>query len=247
MDATKLGWAFRHGWYDFLRPSNYDESMRDAVAALELKPGERALDAGCGSGRSLLYAQGWLRSGGGRLTLVDIDDGGLDFARRRAQRLGVAGRVELRRGDLTRLSDVPLEPFDAALAHFSVYAIRTAEGRRAALTQLVERLRPGGRLVIAVPSENYRVEPLMADARRAEAERSDVPSIVRTLRARFVYPITHWGIANVEKALDNDVFHRYTEDELREQLVAAGLADVRIAPTYGGCGHRAVARRAPTA
>jgi ubiquinone/menaquinone biosynthesis C-methylase UbiE len=246
MDASKFGWAFRYGWYDFLRPSNFDESMREAVAAMELQPGQRALDAGCGSGLSLLYNQGWLRTGG-HLTLVDLDEGGLTFARQRAERLGLGGRVEAHRGDMTRLHELGLQPFDAVLAHFSVYAIGTDEGRRTAVTQLARLVRPGGRLVIAVPSENYRAEPLMADARRAEAVRTDVPPLLRALRTRLVYPITTWGISNVERAMDQGRFHRYSERELREHLESAGLGDIRISPTYGGCGHRAVARLAVAA
>jgi len=246
MDASKFGWAFRYGWYDFLRPSNFDESMREAVAAMELRPGQRALDAGCGSGLSLLYNHGWLRAGG-HLTLVDIDEGGLAVARQRALRLGVGEHVEPHRRDMTKLHELELKPFDAVLAHFSVYAIATDEGRRTAVSQLARLVRPGGRLVIAVPSEHYRAEPLMADARRAEAVRTDVSPLLRALRTRLVYPITTWGISNVERAMDQGRFHRYTERELHEHLESAGLGDIRISPTYGGCGYRAVARLAAAA
>jgi ubiquinone/menaquinone biosynthesis C-methylase UbiE len=231
--------GFRFGLYDRLMPINYDQSIQAAFAALEPKPDDHILDAGCGSGRLLVHARDWLKSGG-RLTGIDIDEAGLTYAQRRAERLGIVERVQLLKGDLTNLAELKLPTFDRVMSHFAIYTIPTDEARRQAVRCLAATLKPGGRLVFVGPSEHYSAALIMADTHRLEQDRTDIGSFRRSIRRRLVYPITHRWLKKIEAAIMKGPFHRYTQAELREHLTDAGIHEIHTEPTYAGCGWRAV-------
>ncbi len=235
--------AFRFGLYDLLTPINYDASLQEAWTALAPAATDCVLDAGCGSGRLLLQARPWLAAGG-HMTAVDLDAAGLRYAARRARRLRIAQQLTFRSGDLCGLSEMNLPPFDGVVAHFSVYVLPTDADRRLAVRQLAAVLRPGGRCVLAVPSEHYQVDAILSDACKMEHDRRDLPWWRRTLRRRVLYRLTKRGLDRIASALDQDLFHRYIVAELEAHCAEAGLTDFRIATTYGGCGYRVVAQRA---
>lgn len=75
----------------------------ERAAAARSSPG-RALDLGCGTGRDAVH----LASHGWAVTGVDAVDQALEAARERAGQAGA--EVDFRRGDVTRLEDLGLEP-----------------------------------------------------------------------------------------------------------------------------------------
>jgi ubiquinone/menaquinone biosynthesis C-methylase UbiE len=110
---------------------------RRVVAELAVpKPGERALDAGCGTG---IYAA-WLPGEGLDVTGLDRDPRMLAAARARAPG---ATFVE---GDITGLPFTD-EEFDLALA-VTVFCFLGDAQRRAAASELLRVTRTGGRVVI---------------------------------------------------------------------------------------------------
>jgi SAM-dependent methyltransferase len=98
--------------------------------------GERALDAGCGSG---IYSA-WLAERGLAVTGVDRDSQMLVAARRRTP------SVDFREGELTALPFGDGE-FDLALA-VTVFCFLDEHERLSAARELLRVLRPGGRIVI---------------------------------------------------------------------------------------------------
>ena len=114
---------------------------RRAVARMELRPGGRVLEVGCGTGRnlaSLVQAVG----AGGRVYGVDLSDGMLAEARELCAQSGWHN-VALIRADAARY-DLP-EPVDGVIFSLS-YAV--IPRHREALRRAWEQLRPGGYLVI---------------------------------------------------------------------------------------------------
>jgi demethylmenaquinone methyltransferase/2-methoxy-6-polyprenyl-1,4-benzoquinol methylase len=112
-----------------------DRRWRRVTVEEAVRPGDRVLDACCGTGD---LAIGALRQGAGEVT-------GLDFSERmleRARRKGPA--VDWVRGDLLALPFADAS-FDAATVGFGV---RNVEDLAAALRELRRVLRPGGRLGI---------------------------------------------------------------------------------------------------
>jgi len=86
------------------------------AAACDVRPGARALEAGCGAGGALLAAAA--RRPEARFTGVERDPAALALARENIALNGLGDRVEVVAGDVAvRFSGLGLEPFDAAMAN----------------------------------------------------------------------------------------------------------------------------------
>lgn len=113
--------GFKTRLYDLLTPWAYRDSIAGCVESLQLKNGERVLDAGCGSG------QGFERiineCPGVRYVGMDILEQGLQAGREKASRFNGSIRSSWVRADLG--ADAPFKggTFDKILAHFSVYTL----------------------------------------------------------------------------------------------------------------------------
>jgi SAM-dependent methyltransferase len=134
---------------------------------LNLQPGARVLDMGCGSGRHLDAA---LRREGVRVTGIDLNGDDLSLSRDRCQYLAdfgaCRGRWNLARASATALP-FPDGVFDLVIC--SEVLEHVPDHRRAA-AEATRVLRPGGDLVVSVPrrwpeticwglSEDYRTAP----------------------------------------------------------------------------------------
>jgi demethylmenaquinone methyltransferase/2-methoxy-6-polyprenyl-1,4-benzoquinol methylase len=111
-----------------------DRRWRRLAADAVVRPGDRVLDACCGTGDLAIAA----REAGGDVTGLDFSEPMLERARRKAPEL------EWVRGDLLSLP-FPDESFDAATVGFGV---RNVEDLERALAELRRVLRAGGRLAI---------------------------------------------------------------------------------------------------
>jgi len=111
-----------------------DRRWRRLTAEAVVAPGDRVLDACCGTGDLALAAQ----AEGGKVTGLDFSDGMLERARSKSS------EIEWTRGDLLRL---PFEDaaFDAVTVGFGV---RNVDDLDRALRELRRVLKPGGRLAI---------------------------------------------------------------------------------------------------
>jgi demethylmenaquinone methyltransferase/2-methoxy-6-polyprenyl-1,4-benzoquinol methylase len=182
-----------------------DQRWRRATVAAVVRPGDRVLDACCGTGDLALASA----RTGARVTGVDFSERMLERARRKAP------EVEWVQGDALAL---PLSDasFDAATVGFGV---RNLDDLEAGFAELRRVLRPGGRLGIleitrpsGVLAPFYRlwfdgVVPLLGKALPGGAAYTYLPASVR----RFPGP-----------------------DELAGMLRAAGFDDVRWRTLAGG-------------
>jgi len=110
------------------------------LKALDLQPGERVLDIGCGAGETSLAAAR-LVGPNGRVVGVDISKPLLDLGRGRAEAQGL--KVEFIEADAGAAA-IPGAPFDAAFSRFGVMFFEDAVS---AFINIRKNLRPGGRLV----------------------------------------------------------------------------------------------------
>ncbi len=107
---------------------------------LELRPGERVLDVGCGWGSFALHAA---REHGVRVTGITLSEPQAALARERAATAGLSDRIEIRVGDYRDLAG---EQFDAIASIGMVEHVGSANINTYA-RRLSAVLRPGGRLL----------------------------------------------------------------------------------------------------
>jgi arsenite methyltransferase len=137
----------------FLRSSLVSKKrVRDRlVAALQLSGNERVLDAGCGRGLALVACAKKLASGKAvgidLWSARDLSNNCPEAALANAAAEGVADRVEVETGDITRLP-FPDASFDAAISMTVIHNIRSRDARDQAVRELVRVLKPGGRIAI---------------------------------------------------------------------------------------------------
>lgn len=109
------------------------------VLAGRVRPGQRVLDVGCGSGNAALIAA----RAGAQVTAVDPAPRLLDVARAQARREGLT--IEVLPGEAASLP-VPDRRFDAVLSNFAVIL---APDPAAAVAEMVRVLAPDGRIVFS--------------------------------------------------------------------------------------------------
>jgi SAM-dependent methyltransferase len=122
-----------------------DASTRRALALVpDLTPTPRVLDLGCGPGRQTLVLA---RETGGRVTAVDLEPSFLEEVRARAERAGLADRIETVRGDFGApdVLEAWESAFDLVWCEGAVYCVGFAEG----LAAWRRLLRPGGALAVS--------------------------------------------------------------------------------------------------
>jgi ubiquinone/menaquinone biosynthesis C-methylase UbiE len=117
------------------------ERLRRVVESLELRPGDRVLEIGCGHGVAATYV--CERLDGGRLTAIDRSPKMIEAAARRNAAHVEAGRAEFLVAALEEL-ELGDRRFDAIFAvRVGLFPRKPERARR-----LAERwLAPGGRLV----------------------------------------------------------------------------------------------------
>ncbi len=124
--------------YDQIFGRIFHESRESAVRDLNVKPGERILEVGIGTGLSLpLYPQDCMVVG------IDLSASMLEKARERmvAHRLA---NVELLRMDAGKMEFTD-DSFDTVMA---AYVVTAVPDYRTVVTEMIRVCRPGGRIVM---------------------------------------------------------------------------------------------------
>lgn len=127
---------------EFFVPALFGAWPAQVIAAAEVQAGQRVLDVACGTG-VLARAAAEQVGPKGRVVGLDLNDGMLEVARRKAPAITwQQGRAEALPCDD--------QAFDAVVSQF---ALMFFTDRVAAIQEMLRVLRPGGRLAIAVWDE----------------------------------------------------------------------------------------------
>ena len=122
------------------------------LARLQLRGDEAVLDVGCGHGLLLIGAAKLLPRGRAvgidLWSQVDQSDNRREATLRNAALEGVAQRVSVHDADMRKLPFGDCA-FDAAVAHFAIHNVRSRQGRREAVREIVRTLDHGGQVAIS--------------------------------------------------------------------------------------------------
>jgi len=163
--AEQIFWARYFAVYDTLNQSRpYQQMIARQIELLNPQPGDRALDAGTGSGNfaAALVARG------AQVTGIDFCVPALALARQKAP------TALFQFGDLTR----PLPFADGAfdlVACSAVLHVLNRDEQRIAIGELTRVLRPGGRLVITAFAEGFSALHVYFESLRAERQATSLP------------------------------------------------------------------------
>ncbi len=121
------------------------------VAALALSGNEHVLDAGCGRGLALIGCAKRLTTGKAvgidLWAAKDLSNNSPEATRANAAAEGVADRVEVETGDISKLPFADAS-FDVVISMTVIHNIPSRDRRDQALSELVRVLKPGGRMAI---------------------------------------------------------------------------------------------------
>lgn len=134
----------------------YRSLLWDAFSELDLKPGMRVLDAGCGTGNFERFIAGKSLPP----IVVDGIDGSSGMLRAARRRCRDLDFVRFSSADLNDRLPFDDDTFDRVVSINVLYAL---EDHDEAVRELLRVLKPQGRLVVSSPLPTYRVAPMVVD------------------------------------------------------------------------------------
>jgi ubiquinone/menaquinone biosynthesis C-methylase UbiE len=210
----------------------YRQLLWDTYQALELEPGMRVLDAGCGTGNLELFIS--------EKAHPPIDIEGIDFSPAMLAR----ARAKCRELDFATFSwcdlgeplPYPDESFDRIVSVNVLYAL---ERRDDLLRELLRVLKPNGRIVVTSPTPEFSMRPLLLDhIRRFKNIWGFSRRVRRMITSGWVFATSGVGsiVLNVFVINRRESEGQYSSldrpdfEALLERQRPFGLDDVRIAP-----------------
>jgi SAM-dependent methyltransferase len=148
--------------------SFWDRFGRETVARIRPRPGDRVLDACCGTGASALPAA-HLVGAAGQVLGLDLAEPALVLARAKAHVQGLTN-VEFQAADVER-TGLPSESFDAVVCVFGVFFL---PDMAAAVAEMWRLVRPSGVLAITVWGPDFLEPATTAFWTAVGAERPDL-------------------------------------------------------------------------
>lgn len=233
--------GFKTRLYDFMSPLGYIHSIRAAVKRLEIVPGDRVLDAGCGTGLAIQFVHPRLKQEECGYIGIDVLPEGLAAAKRKLGLYWGQKNVGLIQADISKSLPFKGNIFSKILAHFSVYTLPDRKSRLTAWRSMYTTMKPGGTLVAANPSMTYNPKKIVEDSllQLRQEKRGGA-----ALMAKLVYPFTEkLGLCHIKHQLDQKVWHAYSLNDFKEELNEAGLVPMHCEPVYCASGWLIVAKK----
>ncbi len=210
-----------YAWKDYATES---AEVARLLQAYGVATGSRLLDVGCGTGRHLAHLGSNFRAEG-----LDGSREMLDMASRRAP------EASLHLADLAGPLPFLTASFDAVISLFGVIGyIGPAARMRRAVHELARVLRPGGVLLIEPWLTPNRVVPgrVMCQTYDGQTLKLARMSRLEQKGSRSILHF-HWMVGRegepVRYVRQRHCLHLYSEEQMREALVAAGLRPTHLA------------------
>jgi ubiquinone/menaquinone biosynthesis C-methylase UbiE len=145
-DANKVQkyYTWRAGNYDAGSAFEVEHHL-EAIRLADIQPGQRLLDAACGTGRATLDLAREVGESG-RVDALDLTDAMLDQARAKIEKAGLSNLVFFQQGNARQLP-YPDNTFDL-LYNGYMFDLIPKEGFLPILKEFARVLKPGGKLVL---------------------------------------------------------------------------------------------------
>ena len=127
-------------WNRLQKRTPYEKYITTHIMDRYIQPGDSILDIGGGPGQYTIH---YARQGH-RVTLLDLSDGNVRFARKKARQYGV--KITAVQGDALDLSRFPEGSFDTVFLMGPLYHLMKEESRIQAIREAKRVLKPGGYL-----------------------------------------------------------------------------------------------------
>lgn len=137
-----------------------ERALREMTVRLApVGPGDKVLEAGCGTGTLTLKAKE-LSGPHGEVFGIDASPEALDIARDKAARAGISITFQH-----ALIEDIPYpdDQFDVVLSCFMIHHLPSDDARRQGLAEVYRVLKPGGRLLIMDGESSNRKLPQMME------------------------------------------------------------------------------------
>jgi ubiquinone/menaquinone biosynthesis C-methylase UbiE len=152
-EDARSGYDGLSKWYDRIAGKSERPFTDEGVDRLNVRPGERVLEIGFGTGHALVSLARRVGSSG-RVFGIDLSFGMLRVARSRIQRSGLSERIVLRRGDAVRLP-FPAGFFDAVFMGFVLELFDTPDLPKV-MGECRRVLRRRGRIAVAAMAKKRK-------------------------------------------------------------------------------------------
>lgn len=231
----------------------YQELLQDTARRLDIRPGERWLDLGCGCGQ--LTALLWQRSGGQVSEIVSMDCNAvnaqaIDKLRRKLTVAGNTPPIRFVVGNFSAgLPQFADERFDGIVSGLAIsYAescdsqtgLYTDQAYNRLLAETYRVLKPGGRLIFSVNVPNVRFWPIFWKSLRLACRISKPAKTLVNALKMMVYG--RW----LQREAKRGRFHYYPIGEIEHRLRQVGFQDFRFCHSYAGQAYLvAVSKSAP--
>jgi ubiquinone/menaquinone biosynthesis C-methylase UbiE len=221
--AAQLFWARYFAVYDTLMQARpYQAMIARQLELLNPQSGERALDAGTGSGN---MAAAMVKRGA-IVTGIDFCEPAFVLARQKAP------TATFQFGDLTRPLQFPDRSFDV-VACSAVLHVLSREEQRFAISELARVLRPGGRLVITAFAEGFRALAVYFETLRLERTTNGLMAMQKlALRYSWNTARVLYYVWRIQRKKRRGAYAYVDETSLRDLLTSAGLTITTLERTF---------------
>lgn len=230
----QIGFATR--LYELLAPKAYIDCLKRGVEFLPPVP-QLIFDAGCGSGLMQNYLIGHLKSGC-RYIGTDKIWSGVSASVGKVKSAGTGGLII--QSDLLDGLALKEDSVDVIFACFLVYAIGDSQKRNKLMRNLRQMLKPGGKLILINPSQNYNAKNIIFQSLEETKKHAGIFSWL--IKKIFVYPLTlGLGLRHVQNQLATRTWHAYSQEELCKEITDGGFEVRHIEKVYADSAYLAVA------
>ena len=230
-------WDLYSRYYDAIyQLMPYRKLLWDTFQALDLRPGMRVLDAGCGTGNFEAFIAE-KDPPAIEVEAIDFSPRMLQVARKKCDRLGA---YTFSQADLNQPLPFADASFDRVLSINVLYAL---DDPGATMGEFTRVLKPSGRLVLTSPRPSFRIIPLLADhfgrVRNIWGLRRKVEAVLRSISVLLTTGIAQVAMSSIViNGREADGTYRSLDREevaeLLERFRLDGLARYDVGWSFAG-------------